>query len=96
MVRDAPIAGGAGTRPLAQRVSHQPLDAEVADLDSEEVGGDILQEVRLVQDQHVIGWDHPELAAVPQDGIGQEEVMVHDDQVGRASLVPHPGEEAVS
>ena len=79
---------------LALDVARQLLDAEGRDLDAEVLGRHVLDEVRLVEDQGVVGGDHLAVAAVLHREVGAEQVVVHDHDVGLERPLAHAGHEA--
>ena len=76
-------------------VAGEILDPVGADRNAEVLGGDVLELVRLVQDGVGVRRDHRAVGTLPHGGIGAEQVVVDDDQVGLGGALPHPRHEAL-
>ena len=78
---------------LTLRIARQFLDAIVADADPEVLGGHLFQVVRLVENDGVVTWDHFAVGGFFKGEVGEEEVMVDDDDIGRRRLLAHTRDE---
>jgi hypothetical protein len=83
------LDGGGGGMPCAQHGLHiagQLIEALGAEVDAEEVAGDVLQLVRLVEDHGTSSGQHAcvgRRSGLQLDGhVGEEEVVVDDDDLG--------------
>jgi len=88
--------------PCAQHRLHiagQLVEALRAEVDAEEVAGDVLQLVRLVEDDGPGGGQNACIgrrAGLQLDRhVGEEEVVVDDDDLGLQRFAAHGGDEAV-
>ena len=62
--------------------------------DAEVLGGDVLEEVRLVHDQRVVGRDHLAEARLPDGEIGAQQVVVDDYEIRLDGPLAHHRDEA--
>ena len=77
----------------APRVFHEPIDAQGRDADAEEIGRDALDLMRLVEDDRVVRRNRAAVAAHLsglQREVGEEQVMIHDDDARALRFAPHP------
>ena len=79
-----------------ERVADQLLHAEAGYLKPEVVGGHVLQRVGLVEDDRVVvGQDLDPGARGPHREVGEEEVVVDEEQLGRRRAGAGAGDEAL-
>ena len=93
------VVGGAVATEAAHRgvgVPDQVVDPVVAHRDAEVLRGDVLELVRLVHDQVRARRNHLAVGALAHRGIGAQQVVVDDDDVGLGGALPHPGHEALA
>ena len=78
-------------------IARQIIDAQVADCDSEIAGGYVFQLMRLVEDHGSNVWQNPgvrrSIGLLFDGQIGEEQVVVHDDNVALGSPAMHFGNE---
>ena len=79
---------------LALHVPGQLLHPVGGDLHPEVLGGDVLHEVRLVEDHGVVGRDHLAVAALLDREVGAQQVVVHHHDVGLQGPLAHLRHEA--
>ena len=81
-------------------VASELVEALGAEADAEVVAGDLFQLVRLVEDDGAGGGKDAGIGGrrgLQLDGhVGEEEMVVDDDDVGLERLAPHRGDEAAS
>ena len=76
-------------------VAAQLLEAVVADRDAEVLAGDVLDLVRFVEHHGVIfGQDAALVLLVAQREVGEEQVVIDDDDVAFERALVHQGDEA--
>ena len=76
-------------------VGNQLLDPERGKGKSEVVGGDLLEQMGFVEDHTVVVGQDPSIGVLPQDEVREEEVMVHDDDLGAGGTALQPRQETV-
>ena len=79
---------------LALHVAHQLLDLVRGDLHAEVLRRHVLDQVRLVEDERVVGRDHRAVAAVLHREIGAQQMVVHHHDVGFECRLAHARDEA--
>ncbi len=85
----------APTRHHARRVAHQFLEAVIAHDDAEILRRYILELMRLVQHRGVTIGNDRAVVAVAHGRVGEQQVMVHDDEVGFGGALAHARDEAL-
>ncbi len=88
----ARVEGGRLQLPLD--VAGEVLHPVRRDVDAEVLRRDVLDEVRLVEDDRVVGGHHLAVAAVLHREVRAEQVVVHDHEVGLERALAHPRHEA--
>ena len=76
-------------------VARELLDAVGADVEAEILRRDVLELVRLVEDRSRERRNDLAEGVLPDRGIGAQQVMVDDHDVGRRGALAHPRDEAV-
>ncbi len=79
-----------GAAAAAAQYSHHALDLAVGDVEAEGIGGGVFQVMGLVNDQVIVVGQHP----VAGSHIGQEQGMIHHQDVSRLGCHAHSQERA--
>ena len=89
---------GASPRPLRSKRASSRRTARLLDLDAEVAGRDVLEVVRLVEDESLVGRQHgrllPVVLRLAHREVGGEQVVVHHHDVGLRRPAPGPEQEA--
>ena len=78
----------------AQRLGHDSVEAAAGDAGAEEGRGDVLEAVRLVDDDPLVVGQHGSGVIAANHEIGQKEVVVDDEQLRRLRFALEGGHEA--
>ena len=94
-VRRRQLVGRVALRDRARHVAHQRHQAQRRDADAEVVGGDVLELVRLVEDDRFVRRQQLHVRPfLAQRQVGEEEVVIDDHDVGRVRAPPRLRHEA--
>src|SRR5206468_1451160 len=76
------------------RVARQLFDAIVRYLEAKVASGDLLDLLRLVENNRRVVGQQAAILRLFQGQVGKEEVMIRNDDVGLGGALVHPGDEA--
>ena len=89
---------GVRHQPRAERpanVAGEIVDAVTADRQAEVLRGDVLELMRLVDDREAAARDHLPEVALAHGGVGAQQMMIYDHDVGLGRALAHADDEAV-